>query len=145
MTHSRENRHAEQRQEQPRRLSAKRIKEKIDRAMLTTTFASTCVAVLAALAAVWTRWEAHEARLAEERPILRMNPVNYDEKRPLRTVVDDKVQEVAKSPAKNVRVACLTAIDEPPGSFRWDASSPVVYTFPAIFPDVWAVATCPIQ
>jgi hypothetical protein len=42
----------------------------IDRISLRVTIASTVVAVIAAIAAIWTGYEAHQARIEDERPFI---------------------------------------------------------------------------
>lgn len=59
-----------QSQENVRRSSARKIKERIDRATLVVGVASTFVAVVAAAAALWTGYEAHKTRIDDERPFV---------------------------------------------------------------------------
>jgi hypothetical protein len=89
------------------------VKQRIDRATLGITVASTVVAVIAAIAALWSGYEAHETRIAEERPFLAVDVTlpSAEDKLwiPVRgspAFFRTKISAFGKSPARNVEVTC---------------------------------------
>jgi hypothetical protein len=122
-----------------------RYKKHLDKITLRVTVASVIVAVLAVGAAFWSAGEAHWARVDDERPMLRAEPINKIDKVPLRAIIETHIWAEFKTPAKNVRVTCITANDVPAGSVRWNPSWEITNTIPIIFPEVWAKAACPLQ
>jgi hypothetical protein len=88
-------------------------KQHIDRLTFRVTLASTIIALLAALAAFWSGYEAHQARIDDERPFLAVDvtlptaddkiwiPV-FGSPKFIRT----KITAFGKTPARNVDVTC---------------------------------------
>jgi hypothetical protein len=83
-------------------------KEHNDKAMLRVTLASTLVAVIAALGALWSGYEARETRTEDERPFLAVDIS------PEQIASDDpngkllRLKSLGKTAALKVKVRCLT-------------------------------------
>lgn len=73
--------------------------------MLNVTIASVLITAIAAAAAVWTGYEAHTARLNDERPFLAVEPNigAYVYSEPLR------LQAYGRTPSINIRLKCSYA------------------------------------
>jgi hypothetical protein len=94
-----------------------------DRVMLRITFASTAVAVMAAIGALWSGYEAHQTRIEDERPFVAVDAspyipramnfaneqMNPGDIMPLQTLVT----AFGKSPSKHIHVVCATVADNP--------------------------------
>lgn len=77
-------------------------KEHNDRIALTVTLLSTFVAVVAAVAGVWSGLEAHKTRIEDERPYLSFRVLkDSDKEGPLRII------GLGKSPSLQVHISCL--------------------------------------
>src|ERR1039458_7467469 len=99
-------------------------REHYDRVMLRITITSTLVAVIAALGALWTGYEAHQTRVHDERPFVAVDAtpdipaaMNFSSKEqmnpgdimPLQT----QVNAFGKSPSEHIHVVCATIADKP--------------------------------
>lgn len=120
--------------EQP--VPRKRMKEQIDRSMLVVTVASTIVAVVAAAAAVWTGYEAHKTRVADERPFV---AVDISVKNPepnaksVYGLTTANLVAFGKSPAFKLNISC-EIIPDPSERDVWSPASTTAYTIPFILP-----------
>jgi hypothetical protein len=76
------------------------------RRTLFITTASVVVAVVAALAALWSGYEAHRTRIDDERPYISAVP----SKDPNQINFAVVLQASGRSPALNVRLACLATV-----------------------------------
>jgi hypothetical protein len=127
-------------------INERRYKQHLDKITFRITVASTVIALLAAGAAFWSGWEAHKARVDDERPFVNVTPLNVDgDDQPLRTIIDARVAALAsRSPARNVLLTCITAVDTPQAPVLWHPEKlPVTRTYSDILPDVWARGACP--
>jgi hypothetical protein len=130
-------------QERPNRhLSRRVLKESLDRATLRVTLASTAVAVLAAAAAFWSSYEAHEARMDDERPFINID-FNFPGNGIVPSILDNHILAEGKSPARNIRVMCLTAVDTAP-PLMWSANGIQTDTFPFLLPNHWVKPQCSV-
>jgi hypothetical protein len=109
-------------------------KEHNDKSMLRVTLASTAVAVIAALATLWSGYEAHKTRIEDERPFLAIDfkPIEGPPRTPLPSEsppFDTLIVAFGKSPAKKVSLRC--AFDKSGDPIRWDQS---IYRFQSNYP-----------
>jgi hypothetical protein len=128
-------------------VSPKRLKERIDRAMRTTTLASTLVAVIAALAALWSGYEAHKTRIHDERPFI---GVDIAPRRPGEAadpwLVHTTVTAYGKLPSMNVRVWCVKIRAQGEETNYWHPEkSYLQYWAPYVLPNhSFALQNCPV-
>ena len=124
------------------RFSRALLKESIDKATFRVTLASTVVAVLAAAAAFWSGYEAHEARMDDERPFINVD-FKFPGKDIVPTVLDNHLLAEGKSPARNIRVMCLPAIDTA-SPLMWSTNGLSTDTFPFLLPTHWVKTQCSV-
>jgi hypothetical protein len=121
----------------PPHLSRAAIKERIDRAMLSVTRTSVIVAVLAAGAAFWSVWEAHETRADDERPFINPEPSVAIANS---SFIRIQLKNNGKSAAKNLKVTCINTIEDGKeqqwGTYRSTA------TFPYLLPTIYVRVNC---
>lgn len=94
------------------------VKQRIDSATLRVTVASTFVAVLAAIAALWSGYEAHETRIADERPFLAVD-TTYVGTSPYYDNFQSKIVAFGKSPARRISVICDFVADDEAEHALW--------------------------
>jgi hypothetical protein len=82
----------------------------MDRAMFRVTFASTFVAVLATAAAFWAAYEAHKARVDDERPFIAVDTTPGQS--PDSYYFETKIVAFGKSPARRVSITCDFVSDD---------------------------------
>jgi hypothetical protein len=95
-----------------------------DKAMFRITLASTAVAVMAAIGALWSGYEAHQTRIHDERPFVAVDAtidipaamtfsskaqMNPGDIMPLQT----QVTAFGKSPSVRIHIVCATVVDNP--------------------------------
>jgi hypothetical protein len=101
-------------------------KEHNDKSTLRVTLGGTAVAVIAALAALWSGYEAHKTRIEDERPFraIDFKLIEGPPRAPLpfeTPPFDISIVAFGKTPAENVSLRCSfdNSVDEP---IKWDAS-----------------------
>ena len=82
--------------------SEMRYKKLLDRANFRITIIATTIAVFAAIAAFWAAYEAHKARVADERPFLAVDI----EQIPKYDTWNLKIVAFGKSPARSISSVC---------------------------------------
>jgi hypothetical protein len=112
----------------------------LERQNLLVTIASTVVAVAAAVAAFWSSYEAHKARIDDERPTLIANIVSrLTPTYPFKRI---EVENIGKSPAMKIQVYCKTMFESDNGESTWrpedmqGTKDTFAYLYPGIFVDV---------
>jgi hypothetical protein len=122
-----------------------RYKQHTDRITLRVTLASTIIALLAAGAAFWSGYEAHKARVDDERPFLAVDIAPSSEHpsregRPVTTTL----AAFGKSPARNITVNCIT-FSSYDIDVQWPSSPlPGNSHFPFLFPSRSTEINCPV-
>jgi hypothetical protein len=97
-------------------------KQHADRLMLRVTLASTIVAVIAAAAAIWSGYEAHKARVYDERPFLAVDIVLTPDQLPRvapEVLFKTSIAAFGKSPARNIRYSCADVPLDQPNDAHW--------------------------
>jgi len=128
-------------------------KEQNDRAMLRITLASTFVAVVAALAALWSGYEAHQTRIEDERPFVAIDAspeipgamkfagneqLAPGEIMPLQT----QVTAFGKTPSEHIHVMCAVVADNP--KIEWKPTKDYgEWHFPFLLPGRSGEIACP--
>jgi hypothetical protein len=131
---------------QRRSFSRQALKESLDRATLRVTIASTFVAVVAALAAIWSGYEARQTRLDSERPFVFVDPLNRgaDGSSIRNGTMRTQIRAFDKSAARNVLVTCLMFVDGSQSRTTWtDAAKTQPVLFPYLLPTQWVAIYCP--
>lgn len=127
--------------------SRKSLKERLDQAGFRVTLASTVVAVVAAIAALWSGYEAHKTRVQDERPFLAVDvvPPGKDDVvipvTPLNSNARTHVVAFGKTPAKDIHVTCASVRQNAPAAM-WKpnahySSSRFTYILPGRFVEIF--------
>jgi hypothetical protein len=118
------------------------IKKSIDSANLRVTIASTFVAVVAAAAAIWSGYEAHQTRIDDERPFITPGPAEQLHPSPF---VRIQIMNNGKSAAKKVHAICVNAVETPGSEVQWRPELPgAPSNFPFLLPTTWVKFNCPL-
>ena len=128
---------------QPRPPLAPR-KNVLERENLFVTVASTVVAVAAAVAAYWSSYEAHKARVDDERPTLIAEPI--DRVTPTYPYKRIKIKNIGKSSATNIQVICKSVFESGSAATAWQSADLHAHadTFPYLYPTIWVAEDCPV-
>ena len=117
------------------------IRKHIHRATF-LTLTGTAIAIVAALTGIYTGYDAHQARLDDERPFLNVGfetPAKGEP--PIPGILDIRTKAEGKSPAKDVSVLCVIALDTVPPR-DWSTSGLSADTFPFLLPGQWVKPKC---
>jgi len=128
--------------------SRAKIKESVDKATLRVTIASTLVAVLAAAAALWSGYEAHKARVDDERPFLAVDvkPKPPEEFIPAAPTLHTEIVAYGKSPARKLQINCVTFLHNSSEDVPWHTPNNFVkLTFPFLLPARSIAIGCPLR
>jgi len=128
------------------------LKRHLDTLTLRVTIASTIIALLAAVAAFWSGYEAHKARVDDERPFLDVDVTALSPDDPIKIAAPlrwrfyrSKIVASGKSPAINVRLTCAAVSYSPSVEPNWQPLGKYRYTarsFPYILPNRSAIFGC---
>jgi hypothetical protein len=114
---------------------------------LYVTVASTLIALAAAGAAFWSGYEAHKARIEDERPFISIDIIQPDDKQPQAHEVpfflETRSHDIGKTPARYLRATCFTGMDSATAPVRWPTPNPQFQTFPYVLPDHYVDISCP--
>jgi hypothetical protein len=123
-------------------------KESLDRAALYVTIASTLIAVFAATAAFWSGWEAHKARVDDERPFVAVDLQPWPGE--LSVPIEDRAYASAphlvafgKSPARHLSVTCGMVSYNPTARITWNPNDKGLRT--STYSDLLPSRTIPIR
>ena len=128
-----------------------RVKEKLDRAIFHVTLASSFVAVVAALAALWSGYEAHKTRVDDERPFLAVDVAPPGSKEAvvpgtfLSPTLRTHVVAFGKSPSRKIIVTCaqIRVSDLKSATWKWEPSKAYsTAAFPFLLPGRSAEIAC---
>jgi hypothetical protein len=142
--------HRRQTREEGQQAREQAQKEHNDKLMFRVTLASTVVAVIAAIAALWSGYEAHQTRVSDERPFLAVDFKQDDSgtsSNPDSLFPAFQMSLVAfgKTPAKQVQVRCEMQIDNEK-KMVWDNGYGYKkFSFPYILPSRSVLIFCPLK
>lgn len=127
-------------------------REHADRLIFHVTLASTIITLLATAAAFWAAYEAHKARIDDERPFLAVDILPSSRQKsglfdPLRSgaAVTTTIVAFGRSPARNLRVNCVTFSTIGDTSLKWEKTVyPGFVQFPFILPSRSIEILCPL-
>jgi hypothetical protein len=130
-----------------RHLHDLQYKRHADSLMFRVTFASTIIALLAAAAAFWSGYEAHKARVDDERPFLAFDLVPWGPNdKIISPILDAHVTAFGKSPARDIYLACATIHENDLMNVAWKPDNNYTYmNISYILPSRFAQISCASQ
>jgi hypothetical protein len=130
-----------------RKRHEQQYKQHLDSLTFRVTLASTVVAVLAALAALWSGYEAHKTRIDDERPFIAVDVVPVSETpSELGPPAINTISAFGKTPARNIKVSCISYPDPLESRIQWKSvTSPDNVQYPFLLPSRSIRILCPLS